>query len=195
VGVSQDFSLDSLPFLTPLANSFYQYDFNGTDSVLALNILEKSDTARVEKVFFGMNEYVMIFTGDSLLENLFLLTNSFAEFDSIQIDSLSVVSEEFVAGDTEKLLFMEKDSFGGWVDTTINLKYVKKQLFSHYYFEDELTHCTVTELPYRITVRNNVNLSIESPITHPIESRRYLFFTQVDSTHGSLVDGEESWAK
>jgi len=52
VGVSQDFSLDSLPFLTPLANSFYQYDFNGTDSVLALNILEKSDTARVEKVFF-----------------------------------------------------------------------------------------------------------------------------------------------
>jgi hypothetical protein len=195
VGVSQDFSLDSLPFLTPLANSFYQYDFNGTDSVLALNILEKSDTARVEKVFFGMNEYVMIFTGDSLLENLFLLTNSFAEFDSIQIDSLSVVSEDFVAGDTEKLLFMEKDSFGGWVDTTINLKYVKKQLFSHYYFEDELTHCTVTELPYRITVRNNVNLSIESPITHPIESRRYLFFTQVDSTHGSLVDGEESWAK
>ena len=195
VGAAQDFSIDSLPFLVPLPNSVYRYDFNGTDSVLALNILEKSDTARVEKVFYGMDQYVMIFAGDSLLENLFRLTNEFAEFDSIQIDSLSVVSDEFVAGEKEKVLFMEKDSFGGWLDTTVNKKYVKIQLFSHYQFDPELTRCTVTDLPYRITVRNNVNLAIESPIEHPIESRRYLLFTQVDSTHGSLVDGEESWAK
>ncbi len=195
VGVSQDFSLDSLPFLTSLPNSAYRYDFNGTDSVLSLNILEKSDTARVEKVFYGMDEYVLTFVADSLLENLFLLTNPSAEYDSVQIDSLSIVSEEFVAGDKEKNLFMEKDSFGGWLDTTISKKYVKKELFSHYQFDPELTRCPVTNLPFRITVRNNVNLAIESPITHPIKTRRYLFFTQVDSTHGSLVDGEESWAK
>ena len=195
VGVSQDFSLDSLPFLTPLANSDYRYDFNGTDSVLSMNILEKSDTAYVEKVFFGIDKFILVFAGDSLLENLFQIVDSYAEFDSIQIDSLSIVSDEFVAGDNEKDLFMGKDSFGGWVDTTINKKYIKKQLFSHYLFDSALTQCTVTELPYRITVRNNVNLSIESPIAHPIETRRYVFFTQIDSTHGSLVDGEESWAK
>ena len=195
VGVSQDFSLDSLPFLNPMANSDYRYDFNGTDSVLSMNILEKSDTAYVEKVFYGMDEFILIFAGDSLLENLFLIADSYAEFDSIQIDSLSIVSEEFVAGDNEKDLFMEKDSFGGWIDTTISKKYVKKQLFSHYQFDSMLTQCTVTDLPYRITVRNNVNLGIESPITRPIHTRRYAFFTQVDSTHGSLVDGEESWAK
>jgi len=195
VGVDQNFSLDSLPFLIPMANSAYRYDFNGTDSVLALNVLEKSDTARVEKVFYGMDRYVMVFAGDSLMENLFRMTNEYAEFDSIQIDSLHVVSDEFVAGDNEKDLFMEKDSFGGWLDTTVSKKYVKKQLFSHYQFDPELTRCTVTDLPYRITVRNNVNLSIESPIEHAIETSRYLFFTQVDSTHGSLVDGEESWAK
>jgi hypothetical protein len=90
---------------------------------------------------------------------------------------------------------MKKDSFGGWIDTTISKKYVKKQLFSHYQFEPELTRCTVTDLPFRITVRNNVNLGIESPIERPIETRRYLFFTQIDSTHGTLIDGEESWAK
>ena len=178
-----------------MANSDYRYDFNGTDSVLSMNILEKSDTAYVEKVFFGIDKFILVFAGDSLLENLFQIVDSYAEFDSIQIDSLSIVSEEFVAGDNEKDLFMEKDSFGGWIDTTISKKYVKKQLFSHYQFDSMLTQCTVTDLPYRITVRNNVNLGIESPITRPIHTRRYAFFTQVDSTHGSLVDGEESWAK
>ncbi len=195
VGVTQDFSLDSLPFLTPLANSNYQYDFNGTDSVLSMNILEKSDTAYVERVYYGMDTFILTFAADSLLENVFMIENRYTEFDSIQVDSLNVVSDEFVAGENEKNLFMEKDSFGGWIDTTISKKYVKRQLFSHYHFEPELTKCTVTELPYRITVRNNVNLGIESPIEHPIETRRYAFFTQIDSTHGSLVDGEESWAK
>jgi len=195
VGVTQEFSLDSLPFLSQLGNSNYRYDFNGTDSVLSINILEKSDTAYVEKVFYGMNKFILVFAGDSLLENLFLLAENYGELDSVQLDSISIVSDEFVAGDKEKNLFMQKDSFGGWVDTTFNKKYVKKQLFSHYQFDPMLTKCTVTDLPYRVTVRNNVNLGIESPITHPIETRRYLFFTQIDSTHGSLIDGEESWAK
>ena len=195
VGVTQNFSLDSLPFLAPMTNSKYRYDFNGTDSVLAINIIEKSDSAYVERVFYGMDQFILVFVGDSLLENLFLLANRFAEVDSVQLDSLSVVSDEFVAGDNEKDLFMQKDSFGGWVDTTISKKYVKKQLFSRYQFQPKLTRCTVTDLPYRVTVRNNVNLSIESPIEHPIETRRYLFFTQIDSTHGRLTDGEESWAK
>ncbi len=195
IGVSQQFSLDSLPFLSRQNNSKYKYDFNGTDSVLSINIMEKSDSAYVEKVFYGMNKFILIFAGDSLLEKLFLIVDMYDELDSIQIDSLSVVSDEFVAGDNEKDLFMRKDSFGGWIDTTISKKYVKKQLFSHYQFEPKLTRCTVTDLPYRITVRNNVNLGIESPIARPIETRRYLFFTQIDSTHGTLIDGEESWAK
>ncbi len=195
MAVSQEFSLDSLPFLKPLPNSAYRYDFGGTDSVISLNILEKSDTARVERVYYGMNEYVMVFAGDSLLENLYLIYPDYGEDDSTQIDSLNIVSDEFVSGESEKDLFMTKDSFGGWLDTTVKKKYVKRQLFSKYLFAPELTRCTVTDLPYRITVRNNVNLSIESPIEHPIKTRRYLFFTQIDSTHGSLVDGEESWAK
>jgi hypothetical protein len=100
-----------------------------------------------------------------------------------------------VAGDQEKDLFMSKDSFGGWLDTLVSKKYVKKQLFSHYLLTPEHTKCSVTGLPFRITVRNNVNLSIESPITKPIETRRYLVFSQVDSTHGRIDDGEFSWVK
>ncbi len=195
IGVTHEYALDSLPFLEIISNSNYRYNFAGTDSVLAMNILEKSDTARVEKVFYGMNQFVMVFAGDSLMENLYLISSPWDDADSIQIDSLNVVSDEFVAGDNEKDLFMAKDSFSTWVDTSINKKYVKKQLYTHYNFDPELTRCTVTDLPFRVTVRNNVNLSIESPIERPIETRRYLFFTQVDSTHGSLVDGEESWAK
>ena len=195
IGVTQEFSLDSLDFLSEVENSRYRYSFEGTDSVRALNVIEKSDTARVEKVYLGMDTYVMIFGEDSLMENLFLITDMFAEMDSIQIDSLNVVSDEFIAGEVEKSLFMERDSFGGWQDTLIQKKYVKTQLFSHYSFTPELTQCTVTELPYRVTVRNNVNLAIESPIRKPIETSRYLFFTQLDSSHGSISDGEESWAK
>mgnify|MGYP006883055907 CR=1 FL=1 len=195
IGVTQDITFDSLTFLSEVENSRYRYHFNGTDSVRSLNVTEKSDTARVEEVYFGMDRYVMIFGEDSLMENLYRITDMFADVDSMQIDSLNVVSDEFIAGETEKMLFMERDSFGGWQDTVISKKYVKKQLFAKYQLTPEHTQCTVTGLPYRITVRNNVNLAIESPIRKPIETRRYLFFTQVDSTHGGISDGEESWAK
>jgi len=195
VAVLQPMDLDSLPFLKAGKQAGYRYDFSGTDSVLAMNIMEKSDTAYVEKVFFGMDRYIMVFAADSAMENLYLIADPWADYDSDLIDSLSVVSDEFVVGENEKHLYAKKDSFGGWIDTTVSKKYVKQQLFSRYAFTPELTRCTVTDRPYRVTVRNNVNLSIESPIERPIETRRYLFFTQIDSTHGSLVDGEESWAK
>ncbi len=195
IGVTQDFSMDTLGFLIAAVNSEYQYSFEGTDSVRSLNILEKTDTSRVELVYYGADKYIMLFTDDSLMENLFRITDELAAFDSIQIDSLSVISDEFVAGTQEKDLFMSKDSFGGWQDTLINKKYVTTQLFATYLLEAKHMQCSITELPYRVTVRNNVNLAIESPITRPIRSMRYLFFTQVDSTHGSIVDGEMSWNK
>lgn len=195
LGVTQEFQLESLGFLKATDNSRFVYDFEGTDSVRALNVLEKSDTARVEKVFSGMDTYVMIFNDDSLMENLYLITDEFAEFDSIQIDSLNVVSDEFVVDYKEKDLFMSKDSFGGWQDTLVAKKYQKQQLFSHYSLAPEHARCSVTDIPFRITVRNNVNLSIESPITTPVETNRFLFFTQMDSSHGSIHDGEESWSK
>jgi len=195
IGVTQEFDADSLPFLISADNGAIKYDYHGTDSVRALNVLEKGDSARVEKIFYGMDNYVVIFSEDSVMENLYLMVDAFAAMDSIQIDTLSVVSEAFVAGDQEKDLFMSKDSFGGWLDTLVSKKYVKKQLFSHYLLTPEHTKCSVTGLPFRITVRNNVNLSIESPITKPIETRRYLVFSQVDSTHGRIDDGEFSWVK
>jgi len=195
LGVTQEYSLDSLGFLVEIENSNFKYDFSGADSVRSMNVLEKSDTARVEKVYLGMDTFVMIFHEDSLMENLYQIADEMSIFDSIQIDTLNVVSDEFIVGEQTKDLFMSKDSFGGWQDTVINKKYIKQQLFSHYLLTPTHTKCSVTELPFRVTVRNNVNLSIESPIVTPIETRRYLFFTQSDSSHGSIVDGEESWAK
>lgn len=195
LAVTQDYALDTLSFLSMLDNSFYRYDFNGTDSVRSLNVLEKGDSARVEKVYYGPETYVMIFGQDSTMENLYKIADMSAILDSIQIDSLNVVSDEYVVGAQEKYLFMEKDSFGGWLDTLINKKYVKKQLYSRYLLTPEHTKCSVTGLPFRITVRHNVHLSVESPILTPIEKRRYLFFTQVDSSHGRIIDGENSWDK
>jgi len=195
VGVTQNYLVDTLPFLSFLDNSTYRYDFHGTDSVRSFNILEKSDTARVEKVYYGADTYIMIFSEDSVMENLYKIADMSAALDSIPIDSLNAVSEEYVVGSQEKDLFMAKDSFGGWLDTLVSKKYVKKQLFSHYLLTPEHTRCTVTGLPFRITVRHNVHLSVESPILKPIKTRRYLFFTQVDSSHGRIVDGENSWNK
>ncbi|MEA3287425.1 MAG: hypothetical protein U9Q77_08635 [Candidatus Marinimicrobia bacterium] len=195
IGVTQDFSIDSLNFLIAMDNSEYRYSFEGTDSVRSMNVLGKSDTARVERVYSGMDSYIMIFSDDSVMENLYRITDEAALFDSIQIDSLFVVSDEFVVGEQEKDLFMAKDSFGGWQDTVISKKYTKKELFSSYLLTPMHTRCTVTDLPYRITIRYNVHQTIESPIQNPIETRRYLFFTQSDSSHGSIEDGEESWVK
>ena len=195
LGVTQEFSMDSLRFLVQGDNNRLRYDYAGTDSVRSLNIIEKSDTARVEKVFYGMDRYVMIFTEDSVMENLYRITDLFDAMDSIQIDTLQVVSDEFVAGDTEKDLFMSKDSFGTWIDTVSSKKYVKKELFTHYLLTPKHTRCSVTDIPYRITIRDDIHLFVESPIQEPIETSRYLFFTQVDSTHGSIDDGEMSWIK
>ena len=195
MAVTQEFASEDLSFLVPLENQRFRYDFSGTDSVRSLNVMEKSDTARVEKVFWGMDTYVMIFSEDSLVENVYRITKGYDALDSIQIDTLNVVSDAFVADSKEKDLFMAKDSFGGWLDTLVSKKYVKRELYSHYDLTPELTHCPVTSVPFRITVRNNVNLSIESPITSPIEKGRYLFFTQVDSSHGRITDGEFSWVK
>lgn len=195
IGVTQDYSADTLAFLIASDNSNYRYEFEGTDSVRSLNIMEKSDTSRVERIYYGEDSFVILFSEDSIMENLFVIADEYSLEDSVQIDSLNIVSDEFVVGAQEKHLFMDKDSFGGWIDTVINKKFIKKQLFSHYLLEDKHMKCSVTELPYRITVRNDVNLAVESPIVLPIKTNRYLFFTQVDSSHGSIVDGEFSWAK
>ncbi len=195
IGVTQEFSPDTLAFLIAMDNSEYQYDFDGTDSVRAFNVIEKSDSARVEKIFYGMDSFIMIFSEDSVMENLYRISDEYTALDSIQIDSLNSVSVEFVAGEQEKDMFMSKDSFGGWLDTLVSKKYVKKELFAKYHLTPEHMRCSVTDLPYRITVRNDVRLTVESPIRVPIETRRYLFFTQLDSSHGSIVDGEFSWTK
>ena len=182
------------PFIAQ-ANGKEMYNSAIADSLRPLNVLEKGDSSRVEKVFFGDNSYVMIFSEDSLMEQVYRITQPWDILDSIPVDSLSVVSEAFVVGDQEKFLYSDKDSFGGWQDTVVKKKYVKRQLFSHYRFTEEHTYCPVTTLPYRVTVRNNVNLTVESPIRKPIETGRYVFFTQVDSSHGRIEGGEMSWVK
>lgn len=196
MGVVSDVELDTLSFLSLVDNSQYIYDFHGTDSVKGLNVLEKSDTARVEAVYFGDEVYVMIFNDDSLMENIHRVADFFDEFDSLTvIDSLTIVSDEFVVGEQEKFIYTDKDSFYGWIDTTVFKKFVKKELYSRYLLQPDHVLCPVTELPYRITIRDDIHLSIESPITRPIETSRYLFFTQLDSSHGRIEDGEASWAE
>lgn len=195
LGVVSDLTLDTLSFLSEANNSNYRYHFEGTDSVRSLNVIEKSDTAKVEAVYLHDDVYVMVFTEDSLMESLHRIADIFDTMDSLVIDSLTVVSEEFVVGDQEKFIYTEKDSFYGWIDTTVYKKFVKKELYSKYLLTPEHVECPVTELPYRITIRDDIHLGIESPITEPIETSRYLFFTQLDSSHGNIIDGEASWAE
>jgi len=195
VDVVADPGADTLAFIGTGNISEPSYDYHGADSVRAINILEKADTLRVEEVYYGLNTYILLFTEDSLMRKLYRIADEYSTIDSADLDSLHVVSDEFVVGIQEKDLFMSKDSFGGWQDTLIHKKFMKKQLFAHYLLSPELVRCPVTDLPFRITVRNNVNLRIESPIKTPIMTRRYLFFTEQDSSAGSIQDGEESWSK
>ena len=185
---------DSLGFIKSI-NGGMAYDAYLADSVRDMNIREKADTSLVEKVFYGMDQFVVTFNRDSLAESIYRLVDAFAEDgDSIVVDTLNRISPEFVVGPQEKDFLAKKDSFGGWLDTLIAKKYTKIQLVDSYYFDPKFKYCTVTGIPFRVTIRNNVNLTVESPIEKPIRSRRYGFFTQVDSTHGRIVDGEPSWA-
>ena len=196
MGVVSDIEIDTLSFLSEVDNSQYRYHFSGTDSVRALNILEKTDSARVEAVYLNDDIYVMIFDNDSLMENIHRVADFFDAFDSLTvIDSVTIVSDEFVVGEQEKFVYTDKDSFYGWIDTTVYKKFMKEELFSKYLLEREHIECPVTELPYRITIRDDIHLAIESPITMPIETSRYVFFTQIDSSHGRIEDGEASWAE
>jgi hypothetical protein len=186
---------DSLSFIQPTASGLYAYRSELADSLRDINVREKPDTSLAEKAFLMGDMYVVTFTRDSLAQSLHRIVRYFEETDSIVVDSLNVISPELVAGEQEKPFIARKDSFGGWLDTTVAKRYDKIKLVDSYPYEKIFNTCTVTELPFRVTIRNNVNLTIESPIYEEIKSRRYLFFTQVDSSHGRIVDGEPSWAK
>lgn len=195
VAVHQEFEIDSLPFLIPGDNSEYTYTFEGADSVKGINVIEKSDTARAELVFYNYDVFVMLYKEDSTMENLYQLTDMFTNYDSMQVDTLDVVSDEVIVGQQEKEIYAKRDSVWGFLDTTINKKYMKQELLGEYNFVKEHTLCPVTEKPYRVTIRSNVHQIVESPIVEPISKRRYLFFSQTDSSHGYIEDGEVSWDK
>lgn len=189
---------DTLSFIYQRGDGMYAYRFEDADSVRDINVREKADTSKAEKAYFNEFLYVVTFNEDSLAETVHRVIRDWEEPDSMiidVIDSMRVVSQAIVAGEQEKPFIAKKDSFGGWLDTTVAKRYDKIQLVDTYPYEKIFNQCTVTELPFRVTIRNNVNLTVESPITEEIKSRRYLFFAQVDSSHGRIVDGEPSWAR
>jgi len=184
---------DSLIFIYQTESANQAYRFEDADSVRDINIREKADTSLAEKAFMHGDQYIVTFNRDSLAESVNRILGEFEVTDSIVVDSLNVISPEYVVGTEEKPFLAEKDSFGGWVDTLVAKKYTKVPLVSSFDYIEDFNYCTVTGLPYRVTIRNNVNLTVESPIIGEIKTNRYLFFTQVDSSHGRIVDGEPSW--
>jgi len=187
---------DTLPFVKAVDGQLY-YNFHQADSTQDFMVFELRDK-RHEKAFWGDNRYLVSFNNDSTLDAVFLLISDTTGADSALQASwkpFTVVSPEFVVGPEEKSLIMAKDSFYAWVDTVVALKYRKIQIKKPYKFANELKYCPVTGLPFRITVRYMVNLRIESPIEEKVTFRRYLFFTEVDTNHGYIQDGEPSWSK
>jgi hypothetical protein len=183
-----------LPFLVQSdSGQIYKYDF--ADSTLEIDVPDFG-ADKVERAFFKGDLYLVGFNKDSLVYDAQIILNDelFVE-DSSQLHEYSVVSPQFVSGTLTKKSLMAKDSFYAWIDTSVAPKFTKITLGTYYTPTNEWQFCPVSKRPFRVTIRNNVNLTVESPLDHPIETSRYLFFTQIDTFHGQIVDGEMSWVK
>ncbi len=184
-----------LPFVGVNSSGALVYHAGMADSVKEQHVLELEMSNKSEEAFLGESAYVVEYKTDSTLVEVYRIVQPLAEDSTNTPLVFTVVSPRFIVGIQEKPYMMQKDSFGAWVDTTIANKFKKIQTHHLYKLTDAMKYDPVTGKPFRVTVRNQVNLRIESPIEDQIiRTNRYLFFTQEDSTSGRIIDGEYSWA-
>lgn len=180
-----------IPFIATGTRGELRYQAGRADSVREYYLAELGEAGRTERAYLGDHSFVVHFTVDSTLERLYQVVGDQDSTASLYTS----VSPRFIVGIEEKPIIMSKDSFATWLDTTVAKKFKKIEKAYPYKLTDEMKYCPVTELPFRVTIRNEVNLRIESPLEgKSVETNRYLFFTQVDTTAGRIVDGELSWS-
>lgn len=181
------------PFISTNPQGLLVYHAGQADSVREYHLVELEDDAKTERAFLNDLSYVVQFKSDSALVALYTFNQYVNDTNAV---SYTVVSPRFIVGIQEKGFIMAKDSFATWVDTTISKKFKKIEKGYPYELTDEMKYDPVTGKPYRITIRNQVNLRIETPFENEtIKTRRFLFFTQKDTTAGRIIDGELSWSK
>lgn len=180
-----------IPFIASDPMGELRYQAGMADSVSEYFVAEIGEATRTERAYLNDNSYVVHFTVDSVLTGLF----QFTDREDSTASLYTSVSPRFIVGIQEKPIIMVKDSFATWLDTTVAMKFTKIEKKYPYKLVDEMKYCPVTGLPFRVTIRNQVNLRIESPLEgQTVETGRYFFFTQVDTTAGRIIDGELSWS-
>jgi len=168
------------------------YHAGQADSVREYHLAELEGEDRTEKAYLNDGSFVVQFKSDSSLTAVYQVDATGSDTTAL---TYTVVSSKFIVGIQEKLFIMEKDSFATWVDTTVAQKFKKTEKNYPYKLTDEMKYDSVTGQPFRVTVRNQVNLRIEAPYENKtIKTRRYLVFTQKDTTAGRIIDGELSWS-
>ncbi|MCF7796327.1 MAG: hypothetical protein K9N11_04720 [Lentisphaeria bacterium] len=180
-----------IAFIASAPTGELRYQAGMADSVREYFVAEIGEATRTERAYLGESSYVVHFSVDSVLMGLYKFTTP----DDSTASLYTSVSPRFIVGIQEKPIIMAMDSFATWLDTTVAKKFTKIEKKYPYKLVDEMKYCPVTGLPFRVTIRNQVNLRIESPLEgQSVETRRYLFFTQVDTTAGRIIDGELSWS-
>jgi len=78
-------------------------------------------------------------------------------------------------------------------DTTYTEAMIDTLLYGNH--PDSLYNCISTGLPYSINLREDkLGIKIECPNEYK-EIKYYIFFTKKINTHGSISDGERTWAQ
>lgn len=181
-----------IPFIDTDPRGLLVYHAGQADSVREYHLAELEGDDRTEKAFLDEESFVVQFKSDSSLTALYRVNTNGSDTTTV---TYTVVSPKFIVGVQEKMFIMAKDSFAAWVDTTIAQKFKKTEKNYPYKLTDDMKYDSVTGNPFRVTVRNQVNLRIEAPFENRIiKTRRYWVFTQKDSTAGRIIDGELSWS-
>lgn len=185
-------SPSELPFIDTNPQGLLVYHAGKADSVREYHLVELESEDRTEKAYLNDGSFVVQFKSDSSLTAVYQVDATGSDTTAL---TYTVVSSKFIVGIQEKQFIMEKDSFATWVDTTVAQKFKKTEKNYPYKLTDEMKYDSVTGQPFRVTVRNQVNLRIEAPYENKtIKTRRYLVFTQKDTTAGRIIDGELSWS-
>ena len=90
--------------------------------------------------------------------------------------------------------YLQDSTFIGIVDTAVSRYVEVVSYYDSYRPDSSFFFCPLTNKPYKIEATEE-HLKIESPIEGTYKEPRYWVFSFKSQSHGSIVDGEKSWAR
>ncbi|MCH7730939.1 MAG: hypothetical protein IIB44_00270 [Candidatus Marinimicrobia bacterium] len=183
---------------------------NADDGLWAMNVVNAArDSLTADSTYLGKQK---IYLHDKVVE-----VDIFRNFDVVYdtsfgfiksrkdtlIDTVFTVLTQNVEQNTVDTTFVRLNMVGPFLNDSLFISIYDTVISSHvevisyydsYMPDSSMFYCPLTNKLYEIDVEDG-DLKVESPIKDSYVDRRYLIFSFRSNSHGSITNGEKSWAR